>query len=1354
MSTATDSPPAEPLGTPRRRWPRRLALVVLLLAGGLVGLWFGRATVIHPWALERAAALVRERWDAELSVATLESSLTRLRLTGVELRSEAPLGELGGLETATLEELEVEFSILALLRGELPHRVRAAGLVARLDAEALDLERGADPGERSSLLLPALELDRVEVTVVLGEERAVLREAGLALAAEDWSETATMLAGLHGRLSATLGPRTCALAGIQLDPPPQLSVEAAIADGRVVLTSAAGDWAGVALALERGEVGLVPLTVDCILTLDAPDLARLGPGLGPVLSDKTWAGNARARLELEGQWPSLAVRGTFDGEALVAADQPLGRVGIELDLRVPTQNILATTGSVDLHAGPLAAGTTRLEDLTASVLFEDDRVLVTEARAIQVGNSLELSDLSVPRSTVPKVWLAESSGRFRAALTDLPRALGEAASNEVPEHELVAAGVLGEGNARIESGTLTTPGGALTIESGVVSLTDDGAVIAELSAAVDFDDLAPLGAILDEAWAGEIHGRLEASGTMPQVSADLTLIGTDLVVRGVPLGSLEVDGRIDRHSFEARALTMRAGADDLSCTGSVFFDGPTFAGLRVSGSLRDASRYAPGLELGLGAIEVEAQLDGPLDGLTGAVELELVEWSGFGMELRRAVVAGRANAGTYSIERLEAELPEGLITVAGEVARNDAPGEGWDIALETASFSGPDAEFGLAGPGAITVSRAGALRTADVDFAGRSGMLSVSVQRSDDDLRAELLLDIDHTITIFDKLLPDKPRWDRALASMKLADDRLTIAALEVDGPEWGFDARGELPLPLGADPFAAPLEALLLGEGPLRLELGLDAGNLEALFDDLGARAEGDEQIAVGGVVVGVELGGTWRDLRGALEFQTRDLRLPAVEQDSQVTGRALLEANSLRFEQATVEVPERLVIAVEGGANLSTDATAWFADTRAELDRVDLDFHGKLDVQNLAWLAGLVPSFRRVDGALVGDLELTGPLARPEFRGTARLEGGELKLTSDIPALADLGVELEFDGRTMRIPSAHGELGGSPFALTGSVTLGSEQSSAAIDLHLTGENLLIHRDRDLVLRADADVKIEGLVDELTASGVLSLRQPRYTKPIELLDFTGESAPPTPGERGIRLFSFPDPPLADMRLDLRVETVEPVQVRNNLVRGSLRPDLRLEGTGRIPRILGTIYVDPTAIRLPATTVRLESGTVSFRASDPFMPELEVYGSATKFGHQVSILVTGPYDAPEVTLTSSPPLPREDIMLLLLTGQFPENALTADGSRATTQTFAVYLAEDLVAGWVDDGSIEEDEESIFESVEVVTGREVTRSGLPTTEVFLRLAKGVAFERDALKLSMELNEWEDYNLGLRFVVVLR
>ena len=305
-----------------------------------------------------------------------------------------------------------------------------------------------------------------------------------------------------------------------------------------------------------------------------------------------------------------------------------------------------------------------------------------------------------------------------------------------------------------------------------------------------------------------------------------------------------------------------------------------------------------------------------------------------------------------------------------------------------------------------------------------------------------------------------------------------------------------------------------------------------------------------------------------------------------------------------------------------------------------------------------------------------------------------------------------------------------------------------------LRADALLIHRDHDLVLRADADLAITGPVSELTASGRLALRQPRYTKSVELLDFTGEGAPPTPSERGISLFSFSEAPLSDMRLDIVVETVEPVQIRNNLVRGALRPDLRLGGTGRIPRLLGTIYVDPTAIRMPASTVRIESGTISFRPSDPFVPELELFGTATKFGHQISLLVTGPYDAPETTLTSSPPLPREDIMLLLLTGQFPDDALTTDGSRAATQTFAVYLAEDLVAGWMADGTVEDDEESIFDAVEVMTGREITRSGLPTTEVYLRVAEGIAFERDALKLSMELNEWEDYNLGLRFVVILR
>ena len=86
---------------------------------------------------------------------------------------------------------------------------------------------------------------------------------------------------------------------------------------------------------------------------------------------------------------------------------------------------------------------------------------------------------------------------------------------------------------------------------------------------------------------------------------------------------------------------------------------------------------------------------------------------------------------------------------------------------------------------------------------------------------------------------------------------------------------------------------------------------------------------------------------------------------------------------------------------------------------------------------------------------------------------------------------------------------------------------------------------------------------------------------------------------------------------------------------------------------------------------------------------------------------------------------------------------------------ALYVARDLVQGWFDSGGFkDEDQESFIDRLEVVSGRDVSRSGVLTVQATYRLREGLARERDAVYLVMERDSFEDYNVGLRLVLRLK
>jgi len=145
-------------------------------------------------------------------------------------------------------------------------------------------------------------------------------------------------------------------------------------------------------------------------------------------------------------------------------------------------------------------------------------------------------------------------------------------------------------------------------------------------------------------------------------------------------------------------------------------------------------------------------------------------------------------------------------------------------------------------------------------------------------------------------------------------------------------------------------------------------------------------------------------------------------------------------------------------------------------------------------------------------------------------------------------------------------------------------------------------------------------------------------------------------------------------------------------------------------------------------------------------------GSTRLAGYDVTVALTGDFDQPTIELSSAPSLAPDELLLLVLSGQPPS---IGGGIEAAGQSVALYVAKDLLRGWFTSGGFEEeDRESYLDRLEVVTGRDISGSGVLTVEGTYRLREGLARERDAVYLVMERDSFEDYNVGLRLVLRLK
>jgi translocation and assembly module TamB len=230
-----------------------------------------------------------------------------------------------------------------------------------------------------------------------------------------------------------------------------------------------------------------------------------------------------------------------------------------------------------------------------------------------------------------------------------------------------------------------------------------------------------------------------------------------------------------------------------------------------------------------------------------------------------------------------------------------------------------------------------------------------------------------------------------------------------------------------------------------------------------------------------------------------------------------------------------------------------------------------------------------------------------------------------------------------------------------------------------------------------------------------------------------------------LQVFSFPDPPLADARFAVRVVTAEPLQLVSNLARGGARLDLHLGGTGKVPIPTGTISLTRSQLRLPSGVLEVPTGTATFTARDPFVPRLDLAGEARLRGYDVTLRVTGTLEAPEILLSSDPPLPNGDLTLLVLTGQLPGGTAQAAG-----ESVAIFLALDFLSRWSASGWTKGGGDGWLERFRLVTGRDISERGVETTEATYRLREGLLTGHDTLYLVAERDTYEDYNFGLRLL----
>ncbi len=1208
--------------------------------------------------------------------------------------------------TVRLDRFSIEQAVLAepVLNTPAPVRLAAEG-AARL----------GDPAEGLMLRLDARRIDGEQGTVALDlayvPEENRLR---VALNAEEPAGgVLARLAGLPGLppVSVALngeGPLDDWDATLNAGAGEDLSVQAAVAidavEGghAVVLEGRAEVAALLDPALDPLVAGGVEVSARTVLEPEGPiavDRLRLAAPAGAVTLDGT-IDRAAGRLDLgyrveagqpsayaallpEAGWEALILAGRISGpfagptvtaqisaEAVASGEIAVDRATVDLraapsaPLGDPAMDI-ALTGTAVL-AG-LSLGDPALDALLApTVTAELDATATPDGRVALRRAAVTLPAASLTAEGTLRDWGQVALLEARLAVPDLG-ALADLAGQPLGGAFVLEADARTgpTGTVATLAGTLTDP--ALGIPQAEALLGPETRLFAHVVASPE-GEVAVNGLVVDAAQALLLADlRLGPETLAGQWSLDLPALSA---VEPSVAGAVSIEGRIDGTPAAPRATatavltglvaggqtipraTVNLAVEDLAAAPAGRIEiAAAVAGLPA----RIATRFAVPAD----APETALRLDdlairlGSL-GLTGTVAVE-----------PGGTVRGRLSGGTGVLAELEpltglalggaADLtvtlaaPDGRQRVeAGLTARNLAVADAVRVAQATLNATIADA---LGTPRLEARLIAAGVATDGLAF----DRVQATAEGGLDRLAVTLAL-------------AGQPASLKARATIGLAgpETRIDLTALQIayDGERLALTQPAAVrigPAGIAVDRLALAgpsgqlaLEGRIGGE---RLDLTASLANVSLALARLAA-----PDLALDGTLNGqVQLSGPVAAPQGSVDLRVTNARagaatalgLPGFDaslqgqwRNRQLTARATVTAAEAGTLTAQIEMP------------LDADPATGLPSLAADQPlRAAIDARLSLTVLNTI----LAAQANRVAGTLTADLIVDGTLSNPDVTGTVRLTDGQFVNAVYGVNLSSIQATLTATGDVLTLTSLSANTPGDG-SLSGSGTIRIDPAGGfPVDLRLTADRATLLASNDIRVTADAGLQLTGqLLGQSTLAGRVTIRSAELRIPEQLppqvatIPVTEINVPPGLAARRAET----EPPAAadgeppfNPALDITLAAPAQVYVRGRGLQAELGGTLQIGGTLASPTITGDLTLRRGSFDLLGNRLNFDRGRITFLGGREINPLLDFQASTQADDITASINLTGPVSSPEISFSSDPPLPQDEVAAYLLFGR-------------------------------------------------------------------------------------------------------
>ncbi|MGD8375815.1 MAG: outer membrane protein assembly factor BamA [Acidobacteriota bacterium] len=295
------------------------------------------------------------------------------------------------------------------------------------------------------------------------------------------------------------------------------------------------------------------------------------------------------------------------------------------------------------------------------------------------------------------------------------------------------------------------------------------------------------------------------------------------------------------------------------------------------------------------------------------------------------------------------------------------------------------------------------------------------------------------------------------------------------------------------------------------------------------------------------------------------------------------------------------------------------------------------------------------------------------PGYSGRVSIAGARLGYEGFPATIDGLQGAAEFVGPELTVQSLSGRLGGGSVRGTGYVRFDGLRPQE-VHLELYGERARVVYPEDLESVADFSLLVEDHARGYRISGDVDVLRGIYRLPLD----TSDALLPAQSRAGIPLPAEIVPAAgegSEILLDVSLNAPDALFLRSRDVNVEAGGDLRFAGTLSSPRITGRIdALEGGVIRFRDVRYRVIGGFVDFAEYGSVDPFFHIEASTTVRDYEVILVLDGRLSDFTFELTSYPPLEQEEILVLLLTGNTPDEVAAKGGTALVSEQVASALS--------------------------------------------------------------------------------